>query len=345
MRILVLLTAVVALGCGGSGNRDVSGAPGGDTGGSSGDPGTSSGGFSPRGDGGVGAGDGGVATTSTLIYANTDDTLYTLDPATNAVTVVGAMSGADGNVTDCAVNAEGELYVNSATTIYRATLPGSGKGSVALKKVASIGSSAQKFFALAFAPPGVLGTGETLVGGDDVGELWAIDATTGATKRLGGFGSSKTGVYALSGDVVFYTDASGKPTGLATIRACKSGGTSCTTNNDFLAGIDMAALTQAYASGTPAKSLLAGIYGGSAAGPGPGINGGELFGLGAWEGNVYGFERASANNGKPALLLVDTNNGTGTRLPSTETFTNGWSGACVTTKVTVTVPAPPPGPN
>src|SRR5207302_1014397 len=82
-------------------------------------------------------------------------------------------------------------------------------------------------YGLAFAPAGLLGSGEMLVGGDGDGELWTIDASTGATKDLGSFGPDKTNVFALSGDIVFYSDASGKPTGLATIRSCKSGGTNC----------------------------------------------------------------------------------------------------------------------
>ena len=35
-----------------------------------------------------------------------------------------------------------------------------------------------------------IGAGETLVGGDNNGELWSIDPSTGATKDLGSFGSN-----------------------------------------------------------------------------------------------------------------------------------------------------------
>ncbi|HEY8079010.1 MAG TPA: hypothetical protein VIF62_32985, partial [Labilithrix sp.] len=251
---------------------------------SSGGPGDggSSGSFADAGGEGGPDPDAGT-TTTTIIYANTDDTLYALDPKSNAVTKIGAFNGnGQKNVTDCAVDASGNVFVNTNDTIYSAALPSGGGGSVTLTKIATIAvGSGQQFFALAFAPAGVLDATETLVGGDGNGELWSIDSKTGAIKDLGSFGPDKTNVFALSGDIVFYDDGSGNPTGLATIRSCKSGGSNCTTTDDYLAGVDMAALTNAYKSGTPAKSLLKGIYGGSASSKGSGVGRGEIFGLGA----------------------------------------------------------------
>jgi hypothetical protein len=281
-------------------------------------------------------------TTTSIIYANTDDSLYELDPATNALSLVGSFDGAAGTITDCAVNSAGDVYVNSADAIYEAAVPAGGKGKVSLSKLAAIGGgkSAPPFFALAFAPAGVLGSGEGLVGGDADGVLWAIDPKTGDTRKLGSFGKDKSGAtFALSGDLVFYRDGEGKPTGLATIRPCS--GSSCNTQNDYLAAVDMDALAQAFTSGTPAGTLIAGIYGGSGNSKGPGIGHGGIYGLGAWQGKVFGFERASANKNVPAMLSIDTATGAGTILPGSLTFTNGWSGACVTTKVTITVPPPP----
>jgi hypothetical protein len=288
-------------------------------------------------------------TTSTTVYANTDDSLYSMDPATNKVTLIGKLAGVGGgtddtNVTDCAVDANGQVWVNTQTVVYKAALPAGGTGTVTLTKVATIAvKPKQKFYALAFAPAGVLGAGETLVGGDGYGELWSIDTMTGATVDLGGFGPDKSRIFALSGDIVFYTDAAGKPTGLATIRSCMPGGTACTATNDYLAAIDMTALAAAYTSGTPATSLLAGIYGGSSTSKGSGVGYGDLFGLGAWQGNVFGFQRGGGGR-TPSLLGVDTKSGIGTVIDSSFAFTNGWSGAGVTTKVTVNVPPPPPAP-
>lgn len=343
---MALIVGVAA--CGSSSSRTASDADGGaveDAGGGANGAFVDDGG---RSDGS--APDGGV-TAVTTVYANTDDTLYTLDPATNAVALVGKFSGVGGgsgdtSVTDCAVDASGEVFAITETVLYKATLPAGGSGPVKLTKVSSLSvKTGQRFYALAFAPSGVLGSGEGLVGGDGAGVLWSIDPKTGATRELGSFGKDGASrFFALSGDVVFYVDGAGKATGLATIRSCSSGGTNCTTTNDYLAGIDMTALSTAFTSGTPAGSLLAGIYGGSsAAGKGPGIGHGEVFGLGAWRGDVFGFTRAS--NGAPALMLsIDTKTGVGTPLPSSPSFSNGWSGAGVTTTVTVTVPPPPPPP-
>lgn len=307
-----------------------------------------------RQDGGAGAegGDADTSTTfSTTVYANTDDSLYSMDPATRKVSLIGKLTGMgggadDSTVTDCAVAASGDVWVNTPTVVYKATLPAGGTGTVKLAKVAAIAAEAQqKFFALAFTPAGVLGAGETLVGGDGNGELWSIDTTTGATRKLGGFGADKTRIFALSGDIVFYMDGGGKATGLATIRSCMPGGTSCTASNDYLAGIDMTALAAAFTSGAPASSLLAGIYGGSTTSKGSGAGYGDLFGLGAWEGSVFAFQRGRAGGKSPALLSIDTKSGAGTVIDSSFGFTNGWSGAGVTTKVTVNVPPPPAAPH
>ena len=345
----VLIGFVVACGSSGrgSGFGDDAGASssGGDDSGSSG----GSSGFVGGGDGG-GSSSGDSGTTVTTVYANTDDSLYSLDPATNQVTLIGTFTGLGGGtndttITDCAVDAAGEVWVNSESVIYKAALPAGGTGSVSLTKVATIAAkSNQRFYALAFAPIGVLGTGETLVGGDGNGELWSIDTTTGATGDLGSFGPDGTRAFALSGDVVFYLDAMGKPTGLATIRSCMTGGTSCTATDDYLAGIDMTALATAFTSGTPATSLLSGIYGGSSSSKGAGVGHGDLFGLGAWQGNVFGFERGGTGK-SPSLIGINTTSGAGTVIGGSFSFTNGWSGAGVTTKVTVTVPPPPAAPH
>jgi hypothetical protein len=321
---------------GGTGSSGTSGGTSGTSGGTSGG---SSGTFA--GDGGNPAPPDGSVSVATTIYAHTDDTLYTMDPSTLAITSVGKFAGNAASITDLAVNAAGEVYANSETAIYKAAIPAS-PGPVNVTQIATIAAkNGQRFFALAFAPAGVLGSGEALVGGDGTGELWSIDPASGATVHLGSFGNDPkvTGnVLGLSGDIVFYTDAANKPTGLATVRSCKAGGTSCSKTSDYLVGIDMTALAAAFTSGTPAATLLSGIYGGSVGNPGPGTGFGEVFGLGAWQGDVFGFTRGTT----PQLIQIDTTTGKGTAKGSAFTFTNGWSGAGVTTKVTINVPPPPP---
>jgi hypothetical protein len=362
-----LAMALVTSACGGtatSGFGDGGAGSGGSSGGFSGGSGGFGGGGGAGGSSGIplggdsGTGGGGDGNTSTVatIYANTDTQLYTLDPMSNKVAAVGTFSGMSGStydstVTDCAVDAEGDVYVNTETVVYKASLPAtfSATATVALTQVAAIATASkdQSFYALAFAPTGFLGSGETLIGGDSTGELWSIDTSGGAVQDLGNFGavpgSSSGKIFALSGDMVFYTSA-GVATGLATIRECDSKGESCTSNNDYLASIDMTALSTAYTSKTPATSLLGGIYGGSSTSVGPGTSYGEIFGLGAWEGSVFGFTRAETSS-PPNLISISTTSGVGSLISSSFGFTTGgWSGAGVTTTTTIKVPPPPPPP-
>jgi hypothetical protein len=349
-----LALALVTSACAGAGESGFSDEDGG-SGGSGGFGGGGGGGSSGIGLGGT-SGSGGGDTSTTVIYANTDTRLYTLDPVKNAVAVVGTFAGMGGSeydstVTDCAVDAEGNVYVNTETVVYKATLPASPgpSATVSLTQVAAIATASkdQSFYALAFAPTGFLGSGETLIGGDNTGELWAIDTAGGAVQDLGNFGrvpgSTDGKIFALSGDMVFYTSA-GTATGLATIRSCESDGESCSESNDYLAGIDMTALANAYTSRTPAASLLGGIYGGSTSSVGAGTGYGDIFGLGAWEGSVFGFTRSESGS-PPNLISIDTTTGAGSLISSSFGFSSdGWSGAGVTTTTTIKIPPPSPTP-
>lgn len=340
---------VVAAGCsgkGGFGPGDDGGPTDKDGGNQSDSPFTQPDGYTGFGD--SGNNDSGNPGGSTTVYAHTDDTLYTLDPKTNMVTMIGkfaGFSGSDTGVTDLAVDAAGDVYVNSETNLYSAAVPTS-PGAVNLTLVHSISvATGQKFYALAFTPANAIDPSEVLIGGDGKGEIWSIDKGTGATVDLGNFGPDpkKSGnILALSGDIVFYMDAMMNPLGLATVRSCTTGG-SCSYSTggpyDYLVAVDMAALKSAYSSKSKATTLLKGVYGGSS---GTGVGHGDLFGLGAWGGTVYAFARPSTydNNTTPLLLTIDTMTGVGTVVSSAFSFTNGWSGAGVTTSAPITVPLP-----
>ena len=365
-----------AIACSGSsptgfalGSPDGGGGGNGSSGGGSGGGGAGSGSGGGLGGGNLGGnvpeggapGDGGTI-VSTTIYAHTDTQLYSMDPQSKAVALIGTFTGLGGgtgdtSVTDLAVNAAGDVYVNSETVIYKAALPAGGTGSVALTTVGKIAAqSGQRFYALGFTPADALGsgTGEVLIGGDGNGELWAITPATGATKNLGNFGADPNAAGAtlgLSGDVVFYLDSSGTPKGLATIRSCTTstkGTTTCGGTSDYLAGIDMKALASAYASGTPAATLNAGIYGSPAPSQsGPGTGYADVFGLGVWGGSVYGFTHGTSKGGAASLVSIGTSGagaGVATSIPTNVSLSSGWAGAGVTTTVTVTVAPPPPPP-
>ncbi len=330
---------------GGSGSSGGgSGSSGGGSGSSSGGSGSSSGNLA--GDGGdLGMPEAGVFNT---VYAHTDDTLYSVDPTNNAITMIGLFVGTsdsstDGAVTDLAVDANDDVYVNTESVVYKATLPAQNGGSVMLTKIATIGSSS-KFYALAFAPVGALdAANETLVGGDSNGNLWSINTSSGAAVNLGNFGADASisgNTWELSGDMVFYDDSMNNPTGLATIRSCPKNGSGSECKGDYLASVDMTALKTAYTSGTAATSLLGGIYGAtSPTVPGNGTGFADVFGLGAWNSTVFGFSRHTST-ASPALITIDTTSGAGTMVTNSFSFTNGWSGAGVSTKVVISVPPP-----
>jgi hypothetical protein len=300
--------------------------------GDNGDGGTEGDGSGPLGDGGVGAdvgnfGDGNINDTGSggtiTIYAHTDTELYTLDPATNTITDIGPFQGTNNPITDLAVNSKGEVWVNSETAIYQATVPQTtGPVTLVQKAPITVGTN-QKFFALAFTPAGALAANEVLIAGDNKGELYSIDESTGKPTRLGGFGAT----WQLSGDLVFYNQG-GTFKGLATIRTC--GTSSC---KDSLASVDMNALKTAYTSGTAAASLLGQTYG-------SGTGFAALYGVGAWQDKVYAFSRKGGDGGAPAQLVEIDGTGVGTSIKSFPNITSGWSGAGVTTTATITVPPP-----
>jgi hypothetical protein len=318
-QLLFLATTVLsacALGANGGNGFGVHDDGGGDGGGTFGGP----------GDGGT-QGNG-----AAVIYAHSDTELYSMDPATQAITDIGPFDDGTSStpvITDLAVDAQGNVWVNSESAIYRAAVPTS-PGPVTLSLVSQIAlASSQKFYALGFAPAGVLGSNETLVAGDNQGVLYAVE-TNGATTELGSFGTDGSGnPYELSGDVVFYTQ-NGTARGLATVRSCQKGG-SCSTSNDVLAEIDVAAMSAAYANKTPAASLKKQFLGG-------GTGYGRLFGVGAWNDAVYAFARASS--GTPAELVRIDGTGKGTVIQQFSQITAGWSGAGVTTSAPVTVLPP-----
>jgi hypothetical protein len=324
-----LLLAAPVTGCGSS-NTDPGFA--GDDGGGSDSGGSSGGSGSGSSSGGSGSGSGSFGDSSTsssgggapVIYAHTDSELYSMDPSTHQLTDIGPFTLGGGTVptiTDLAVDGHDDVWVNSETAIYKASLPASGTGSVSLALQTQL-PSGSKFYALGFTPAGTLESGESLIAGDSNGNLYYIDASGASStpQELGGFG----GNWELSGDVVFYT-SNGATIGLATIRSCSS---SCSTTNDSLAEIDVAAMQSAFTNKTSSAPLLKQVLG-------SGTGFGDLFGIGAWGNSVYAFSRESSKT-KAQLVQVGVS-GAGTSLQSFSNITSGWSGAGVTTKATVTV--------
>src|SRR4029078_8676449 len=116
------------------------------------------------------------------IYAHSGTTLYTYDPATKALDTIGdfdcVKSGQIASATDLAGSADQKIWAVSSFAAIPITVQGSVahcETPVALTDPI-LSDKNKRFYALTFAPSGVLGFGEVLVAGNTAGELWAIDA-------------------------------------------------------------------------------------------------------------------------------------------------------------------------
>lgn len=347
----------------GLGNGSSSGDAGGSSSSSSssGGAGSSSSSSSSGGidfDGGGGA-DEGTTTVVDKIYASTDTALYVMNDPTmpSNVSLIGSFSGnGSSGITDVAVDGAGDVFVNTTTVLYKAAIPASGTGTVNLTQLATIGTGSNKFYALAFTPSGLLEPGiESLVAGDGNGHLWLIpNATTSSSPTpvdlgdFGAFGASDPlpsdfhsgdtkGDWGLSGDLVFWTDSMGTVHGVATLRLAVSYTSSGTVTNtfdtgdDILAEIDIAALQ----TKSSTANLRKGFYG-------TGSGFGKVFGVGAWGDKVYGFTlytaASSKASGNPAQLISIDSTGVGVHISDFASITDGWTGAGVSTKASVTIP-------
>jgi hypothetical protein len=290
---------------------------------------------------------------ATLIYASTDTTLYTLDPtsANLTLTAVGdfdCIPSMNSAMTDIAVNQNGDLWGITGHDLYPLTIQGNNV--VHCGPVIHLGTSSPTFYALSFAPVGVIDPAkEVLVAGNTAGELWAIDSQGNLTQHgvfgtvppkdgqgntypsMASAGNTVGQLWELSGDIVFLHNG-GNPVGFATVRDCPSppSTTGCS-YVDTLIEIDMTMIgavgKQAVAKGVRGQLL-------KATGCHDGVSGdyGSMFGIASWNSVVYGFSRTGN--------LVNMDNSTGQTCLVKNYSPNKFSGAAVTTLAPV-VPPPP----
>jgi hypothetical protein len=299
-------------------------------------------GAGPDGAGPDGAGADGAAVEIARVYANTDDALFEMDPTTKSVRKIGVVTGLEPkeSVTDIAVDARGRVFGvtggSSGGRIIELELPSGGTGAVKAVGKRDLGS--ERFYALAFAPAGILGAEETLVGGDANGSLWMLPLDA-PPSLVGDFGQvlpgdpnyDKGAYWQLSGDLVFFSNR-GTPIGLATVRNHheKKG---LVEDDDAIVEIDMAALARKDPKASLRKRLI-----------GRGTGFGRLFGVGAWGDEIFAFQRAFAHprRGHPAqLIAISLTSGTGTKVRDFAEIVearNGWSGAGVTTAAKIHLP-------
>jgi hypothetical protein len=250
-------TATVALACGGTGSPSGFGTPldGGAPTTEGGIEGSSDGSLhfhsDASGDSGTSKHDSAPSPEVAVVYAESPDTLYELNPMTNAITVIAPFSGdcessGDcGDIIDIALDQMSNGYATTFGNFYRLDLK------TATTTFVASGSYPNS---LSFVPAGTLDpTQEALVGYDDATYI-RIDTTTGAITTVGAL----TGGYSSSGDIV----------------SVKGGGTFLTvTGNscgDCLLQVD------------PKTGDLIQNYGS--------VNHGAVFGIAFWAGTVYGFD-------------------------------------------------------
>jgi hypothetical protein len=186
-----------------------------------------------------------------VVYAESPDTLYKLDPTTNAISVVAPFSGdcaSQGDCTDIIDIALDEMSNGYATT-YGAFYKFDVK--TAITTLVSSGSYPNS---LSFVPKGTLDPSQEALVGYDGATYIRIDTTSGAITKVG----KLTGGYTSSGDIVSVI-------GGGTFLTVKSG--SC---GDCLLQID------------PTTGDLIQNYGS--------VNHPSVFGIAFWAGSVYGFD-------------------------------------------------------
>jgi hypothetical protein len=308
-------------------------------------------------------GTGGNSAASYLIYASTDTDLFTLDPNNVAagLTHVGPFDcistdgGAPYAMVDVAVNKDGDLWGITGHDAYPLAIQG---GSVHCgTKVQLNNYSAATFYALTFAPVGAIDPSkEVLVGGNAAGELWAYDDVTKTAVQHGNFGTvpaadpqgnaypsdpSTSGttstvgkLWELSGDIVFLYN-NGNPVGFATVRDCPNppSTTGCS-KIDTLIEIDMTKLGQPGTQNVT-KAIRGQILRAPSCTSDNSKGYGSMYGIAAWEGQVYGFSRTGN------LVSISNNDGSACFVQSYSP--NKFSGAAVTTLAPVIPPPPPPG--
>jgi hypothetical protein len=127
------------------------------------------------------------------VFAHTASTLYSINPRGYAVTRIGdfAWSDGGGQMTDLAINANGDAWGITFNALYRVDL--------ATARCTFLAPFAgANFNGLSFIPGGELEPGEVLVAANRNGAYVRVDPATGAIRQLGVYGAD----VGSSGDIV-----------------------------------------------------------------------------------------------------------------------------------------------
>ncbi len=211
------------------------------------------------------------------------------------------------------------------------------------------------FYGLTFAPAGVLGSGEVLVGANTAGQLYSIEPNgSGVTlTQHGTFGTvpasdgrghnypsdSSTGntvgtEWELSGDIVFLAN-NGSPLGFATVRDCKNPpSTSSCSNTDTLIEIDMNAIKTA-GTQSVTQSIRGQVVKSPSCNDPSHTSYGGMYGIAASGSSVFGLAHGTSSAGG-SIVQIDNNDGSACLLLGTPM--QEWDGAAITTVAEVVPP-------
>lgn len=259
--------------------------------------------------------DAGPNLADVLIYAHSRNVLYTFSPYTNTVEEIGEFHTAGGGevpfMADLAVDSEGVIITSSQR--YREQPPAIWLVDPETAEVTLIGEfplnqasfNALTFLAREESPDGT----EMLIGATDDGAYFEIDRETAQMEYLGAYPDD----WVSSGDIVSVD-------GLGTFATLK--------RSDY--PVDVLAKIEFWPDGTSRVAPIGGICppSGTANCPDEGQDFRQLFGLGYWGENLYGF----SNSGQ--LIRIDRDNGRG-EVVSTATGADSFWGAGVTVEVPV----------
>lgn len=297
----------------------------------------------------------------TVFYAHTNNQLFEIDATSSDLPMhlvgtfdcVGKGNEAS-SITDLAVDEAGRIFLVANPT--------SGKNSIVFLDVKINGdvvecagkgvqlSEEGSFYGATFAPKGtVLPNAEALVVANDLGELYEVNTSSAQTTLLGNFGvvpaadpqghtfKNKGTQFALSGDIVFMS-AGGNPLGYATVRDCSSGKTTSCSKTDTLVEIDMSKL-RAGNTGSVVKKVRGQVVKSKSCSD-SNESYGSMYGVAAYQNQIYGFARTSVD-GKTVAQVVRIDNSTGEAClvaDQTSLTKSGFAGAGVTTSVEVSAP-------
>lgn len=274
---LLLLTGLLALGCGANSPTHGGGGSGGSGGGGAGGSGGGGGSGGAGGSGGGGGAQSGCAGQSAgcyTVYAHSDHTLYSIDLMAKMLVTVGPFkapkgpSGNEDSITDLAVAPDNTIYVISKTQLYTAS-PTDGHVTV----VGPVTVCGQDNVALTTTPDAKLFVG------DFKGAFCEIDITVKPpmVRQIGMLGNN----LALSGDLVGVADG--------TVYGSAYNLTDATTaNNNILVKLDTTT--------GQVKSVV-----GATGFP-------KLFGISYALGQVFGF----THDGSGDVVTIDPKTGKGT---------------------------------